>query len=98
MQAHPIMDSSRRWISVLLLVAAAIGIYTGLLMTYAGARFMAGIDRWYGFCRTVLRFGIFVMVCYRHCIVGTDGDCRIGIGHTVLAGRPGLLCGSGLSL
>ena len=37
MQAHPIMDSSRRWISVLLLVAAAIGIYTGLLMTYAGA-------------------------------------------------------------
>ena len=31
------MDSSRRWISVLLLVAAAIGIYTGLLMTYAGA-------------------------------------------------------------
>ena len=37
MQAHPIMDSSRRWISFLLLVAEAIGIYTGLLMTYAGA-------------------------------------------------------------
>ena len=75
MQAHPIMDSSRRWISVLLLVAAAIGIYTGLLMTYAGA------GLW-----PALTDGT-VMVCYRHCIVGTDGDCRIGIGPTVLAGR-----------
>ena len=37
MQAHPIMDSSRRGISVLLLIAVAIGVYTGLLMTYAGA-------------------------------------------------------------
>lgn len=37
MQAHPIMDSPWRWISALLLIVAAIGIYTGLLMIYAGA-------------------------------------------------------------
>lgn len=43
MQTHPIMESPRRWITGLLLMAAAIGVYTGLLMAYAGADCLAAL-------------------------------------------------------
>lgn len=53
MQAHPIMESPRRWIAALLLMTAAIGVYTGLLMAYAGAD-----------CLSALTDGIFSVALF----------------------------------
>lgn len=43
MQTHPMMESPRRWITALWLMAAAIGVYTGLLTTYAGAELLSAL-------------------------------------------------------
>lgn len=43
MQTHPMMESPRQWITALWLMAAAIGIYTGLLTTYAGADLLSAL-------------------------------------------------------
>ena len=43
MQAHPIMESSRRWIPVLLMVLVAIGVQAWLLTAYAGVDLLSAL-------------------------------------------------------
>lgn len=43
MQAHPIMESSRRWIPVLLMALVAIGVQAWLLTAYAGVDILSAL-------------------------------------------------------
>ena len=43
MQAHPIMESSRRWIPVLLMALVAIGVQAWLLTAYAGVDLLSAL-------------------------------------------------------
>lgn len=48
MDIHPIQESSRRWMTALILAVAAAGIQTALLWGYAGADTLpAAIDGFY---------------------------------------------------
>lgn len=90
MQAHPIMESSRRWIPVLLMVLVAIGVQAWLLTAYAGVDLLSALVDGAVSIGLFCGLALFIMVCYRFCIIGANRNNSIRIGDTLLAG--GRIC------